>query len=188
MGPRPIETRYRGRLFRSRLEAKWAVVFETLSIPWIYEPEGFQLPSGPYLPDFRLPRQKIWVEVKPGNFEEAKSAKAEELAAATGDLVWIVMGDIPIFDSTGMPENSERKGEWGLMVFPDGVADYGYCLCRCPYCGEIGIQFDGRAERIGCCAQAKSKHTICTPDAKEIIEAYSAARTRRFEHGFSEWD
>src|SRR5262245_3495425 len=34
----PIETIYRGYRFRSRLEARWAVFFQTLGVPWEYEP------------------------------------------------------------------------------------------------------------------------------------------------------
>lgn len=38
---RPIETKYKGCRFRSRLEARWAVFFDALEIKWWYEPEGF---------------------------------------------------------------------------------------------------------------------------------------------------
>ncbi|MFH9829375.1 hypothetical protein [Streptomyces bobili] len=65
---RPIETSYAGHRFRSRLEARWAVFFDTLRISWEYEPQGYVVgPEGsrrPYLPDFWLPREKLWVEVK----------------------------------------------------------------------------------------------------------------------------
>ena len=61
-----IETRYAGCRFRSRLEARWAVFFDTLGIRWEYEPEGFLVgfDQRPYLPDFRLPGLNVWVEVK----------------------------------------------------------------------------------------------------------------------------
>jgi hypothetical protein len=39
---KPIETRYKGYRFRSRLEARWAVFFDTMEIPWEYEKEGFK--------------------------------------------------------------------------------------------------------------------------------------------------
>lgn len=65
----PIETAYRGYRFRSRLEARWAVYFDTLEYRWEYEPEGFHLPSGEYLPDFRVDADRAgyptWWEVKP---------------------------------------------------------------------------------------------------------------------------
>lgn len=59
-----IETRYAGCRFRSRLEARWAVFFDTLGIPWEYEPEGFDLDGLWYLPDFWLPQHRAWLEVK----------------------------------------------------------------------------------------------------------------------------
>jgi hypothetical protein len=61
-----IETRYRGCRFRSRLEARWAVFFDALNIKWEYEPQGYLVGphSTPYLPDFWLPPEGLWVEVK----------------------------------------------------------------------------------------------------------------------------
>ena len=48
-----IPTQYAGYTFRSRLEARAAVLFDKLGLIWEYEPEGFDLPvNGWYLPDF----------------------------------------------------------------------------------------------------------------------------------------
>lgn len=38
-----IETKYKGYRFRSRLEARWAVFFDTLGVKWEFEREGFEL-------------------------------------------------------------------------------------------------------------------------------------------------
>ena len=63
---KPIETEYNGYLFRSKLEAQWAVVFDSLGIRYEYEPEGFELEDGTrYLPDFYFPDQDTYGEVKP---------------------------------------------------------------------------------------------------------------------------
>src|SRR5699024_644264 len=63
--PKPIQTRYAGCHFRSRLEARWAVFFDRLGIEWQYEPQGFVLPGGRhYLPDFLLVESGTWIEVK----------------------------------------------------------------------------------------------------------------------------
>jgi hypothetical protein len=62
---RAIETRYNGYRFRSRLEARWAVFLDHCKEQYIYEHQGFELPSGPYLPDFFLPRRTAFIEVKP---------------------------------------------------------------------------------------------------------------------------
>lgn len=61
-----IETYYKGYRFRSRLEARWAVFFDTAKIKWEYEPEGFNAKDGTkYLPDFYLPEYDAYVEVNP---------------------------------------------------------------------------------------------------------------------------
>ena len=66
-----IETIYNGRRYHSRLEARWAVFFDSLGIRFEYEPEGFVLSNGmAYLPDFFLPDigAGIFAEVR-ANFE-----------------------------------------------------------------------------------------------------------------------
>ncbi len=45
-----IETRYNGINFRSRLEAKWAAMFDLLKWGWTYEPTDF---NG-WIPDFAI--------------------------------------------------------------------------------------------------------------------------------------
>jgi hypothetical protein len=62
--PRAIETVYKNYKFRSRLEARWAVAFDKLGLAWTYEEEGFELPSGRYLPDFFFPDLDTYVEIK----------------------------------------------------------------------------------------------------------------------------
>ena len=63
---RPIETRYAGCRFRSRLEARWAVFLDTVGVRWEYEAEGYDTPAGPYLPDFLLYlREPTLFEIKP---------------------------------------------------------------------------------------------------------------------------
>jgi hypothetical protein len=78
---KPIQTRYQGYNFRSRLEARWAVFFDALNINWEYESEGYVLPNGKnYLPDFYLPQVNMYVEVKPKiGFDEIALSKCKEL-------------------------------------------------------------------------------------------------------------
>jgi hypothetical protein len=59
-----IETEYKGYLFRSRLEARWGVFFDSLGIKWQYETEGYEIDTYRYLPDFFLPDLGAFVEVK----------------------------------------------------------------------------------------------------------------------------
>jgi len=68
-----IQTEFKGYKFRSRLEARWAVFFESIGLEWEYEAQGFILENGKhYLPDFtvyRLGETPIHYEVKPQNFK-----------------------------------------------------------------------------------------------------------------------
>jgi hypothetical protein len=63
---RVIQTRYANRFFRSRTEARWAVLFDALGVRWEYEIEGYVLRDGTrYLPDFYIHEWDAWFEVKP---------------------------------------------------------------------------------------------------------------------------
>jgi hypothetical protein len=61
---------FHGVEYRSKLEASWAALFETLGLFYEYEPVTFVRPDGQrYTPDFRLglPDGRCdWYEVKPG--------------------------------------------------------------------------------------------------------------------------
>lgn len=96
MDIKPIETVYNGYRFRSRLEARWAVFFDATGIPYEYEPEGFNTESGKkYLPDFYLPDNDIYVEVKPerpGADEEIKDAI---IVMAHNNKKLVVLREIP---------------------------------------------------------------------------------------------
>jgi hypothetical protein len=59
------------------------VYFDSLNIKWEYEKEGYQLPSGWYLPDFWLSESSSWAEVKPNEFSELEKSKCRELAEFT---------------------------------------------------------------------------------------------------------
>lgn len=70
-----IPTVYGTTTFRSRTEAKYAVLFDKLGIEYEYEPEGFELSDGTkYLPDFYIPAWDQWLEVKGhmGDYDQHK--------------------------------------------------------------------------------------------------------------------
>jgi hypothetical protein len=82
----PIQTSYKGYRFRSRLEARWAVFFDSLGVKYEYEPDAFQTSLGGYLPDFYLPyiAGGVFVEVKPaGGFSDDAIQKCYELSIGT---------------------------------------------------------------------------------------------------------
>lgn len=98
-----IPTEYRGQLFRSRTEARWAMFFELAGIAWEYEPEAYVGDDGTaYLPDFFLPDASpfeggpAFFEVKPGDphafVSDEVYGKALIASQATGHDVVIAFG------------------------------------------------------------------------------------------------
>ena len=88
-----IQTFYNGYRFRSRLEARWAVFFDTLGIEYLYEHEGYDLgDAGYYLPDFWLPELERFVEIKPFKLNDDEWRKADELSAQAHSYVMVLVG------------------------------------------------------------------------------------------------
>jgi len=110
-----IPTKYRGCSFRSRTEARWAVFFDFLGVPYQFEAEGFSMPEGPYLPDFYIPGANVWVEVKGAYPDAREMTKADALARGSGRPVYLYFGGVPY---------STSQLDWkvyGIFVFmPEG--------------------------------------------------------------------
>ena len=189
---RAIETVYDGYRFRSRLEARWAVFFNALGIEYEYEKEGFDLsgyrmldrdPNGElgarlgwYLPDFWLPIQKCWIEVKgrcPTDVEKATSAG---LARMTGHRAFVQFAPVPF------PHPGAVNSDAAL-----GPGAWRYWWCQCPVCDSFGLAVDGYPQHLDCECVADGHSRQCRPtyDAPRIVAAYSVARQARFEHGES---
>lgn len=177
-----IETRYAGSRFRSRREARGAVFFDALGMPWEYEPEGYRFRDGTlYLPDFWLPEQQVWVEVKGADPTEAECRKAELLAKATGKPVLVFFG--PLFAP------SDERDPWApeaYHFFVTGGCDRPYLWCECHHCGKIGAQFDGRSNRLpckqtGCVLYPGHEDKGYNYNSSRLMAAYAAMLGARFE-------
>lgn len=163
----PIETEYQGVKFRSRTEARWAMVFNYLNIKWLYEPEGFDLPEvGRYVPDFFLPDLDAWFEVKGLDPTEDEKEKCYWLATKTNRRTLIASGFV--------------SQNYRIMAcHADGWMDEEqYALCQCPVCMTFGIEFGGKQDRLGCnCPNPFPTH----PDTRDTIAfALDSAERHRF--------
>ena len=95
--------------------------FDTLGIAWEYEKEGYELPSGKYLPDFWLPKEGVWAEVKGGAFKADEIQKCRELVEAT---------ESPCLMLDGPPQG---RTYWAFELWEDGLVqtiDYDPCSFR----------------------------------------------------------
>ena len=61
---KPIQTFYEGYHFRSRTEARYAVMWRALAWSYQFEMQGFALERGAFLPDFYLTDCEVFFEVK----------------------------------------------------------------------------------------------------------------------------
>src|SRR3972149_5671358 len=60
-GAKSLETSFQGRVFRSRLEARFAVSMMNLGEIYAYEPFTFRIDWSEYTPDFAIDRDRHWL-------------------------------------------------------------------------------------------------------------------------------
>ena len=125
----PIPAVYRGIRFRSRLEARWAVFFDSIGESFCYEREGYKLKSGYYLPDFWLPRFASWLEVKPFLPVPDRARKlCEELAWSTGQIAVLAVGlpgeHLEVYARPLWYESDEDSDDEFAAVMVAGAAEW----------------------------------------------------------------
>lgn len=117
-----IPTRYNNLLFRSRLEARWAMVLDGLKIMYTYEHEGYDLPRiGYYLPDFWMPQVKMFAEVKPAEADHIAAVKPDVLDKMIG-LAQLTGRSVLYFDGTPRDVNY-----WAVESHPPDEKTWGWC-------------------------------------------------------------
>jgi hypothetical protein len=110
-----IPTTYASHAFRSRLEAKWAALFDLLRWEWTYEP----FDAGGWIPDFLIQGEAPFlVEVGPCVTEadyKAKAAKALTYPALPTLIVGAAVtmpGDWPDYAGMLVNEFPTNPGPW----------------------------------------------------------------------------
>jgi hypothetical protein len=187
MSVRPIQTEYKGRLFRSRLEARWAVFFETANIRWEYEPEGYWVSDEPYLPDFFLPDIRMMIDVKPYGFFERNPDDPDRVKMSVIQSIWnAAESNLP---KLWVLEGNPRNGEY-FMYSGDGEFDESRIFTRCRRCDDIcyimtyGIHQHGEDDW---CGWGELGETSCGnekwPTEKSLEKELRRASMARFEHG-----
>ncbi len=167
----PIETKYNGMTFRSRLEARWAVFFDQLGIRWFYEYEGYQTPVGWYLPDFWLPDvylrdkdiQGVLFEVKPDNYDKINHEQLAEVAEKLGVGAILAVG-------FGLNEGVSPTLYQIVPYWDNYMMLY---VCRC---GRAKFEYGAESNyRICVEPTCKMGHAI-----QNLSQAFTSARNYRF--------
>ena len=199
---KPIETHYNGYRFRSRLEARWAVFFDTLGIKYEYEPEGFELGDGTwYLPDFWLPDDECWIEIKPSKLpDEEEMKKCSLLAFQRPVAMFLGTPAVPVISDDWHIISGAYCLMFGTVPARGDVPQHSILDPR-PYCwmtrpdetlilwpvphwepapdGQgIFTMFFPDGANMGFYAPFATKSV----DSPKLLAAYCAARSARFEH------
>lgn len=195
-----IPTKYNGIEFRSRLEARWAVFFDTLGIKYLYEYEGYQLPSGWYVPDFYLPEVNggCFVEIKPTYPSSDEHYLCKELCGITSKDVFLQFGviDIPlIIKENREPDEYDESDHFYYLekscaegFEPVGVPNWSRCTAYCtigicPECKSPQfIDLDGDdsewlSRGSGCGCDISFGSFLSSP---KLVAAYKKAQTFKF--------
>lgn len=170
MAIKPIPTRYKGYRFRSRLEARWAVFFDALGLAWEYEPEGFELKSGKYLPDFKVyypgGDSETWFECK-SSLDSLSPNDMERLLEFEEAKNLIILDGTPDCRMYVTPSAYRDHPDWYTKQKRFGAALWHPMKER--------IWWDEYENFFGC----KDYYWA----ARIITRAVEAARSARFEHG-----
>ena len=158
-----IPTRYKGCHFRSRLEARWAVFFDSMGWFWTYETEGYHLPrlgGRYYLPDFSVkpPNTRLLIEIKP------HTTLALEDVIADDQPIWNLL-DIVLSESPQTQQPAVFYGDPGDFM-----------LLAPHYNATPNDLFTFKRIRY---------ETAFSYSKSTFVLAAMAARSARFEHGES---
>ena len=167
------EINWNGYRMRSKIEAKWALFFETISVQYFYEPDTIALKRGDkivnYLPDYFLPNFECYIEIKLDKCPTVdECSKCHMLAVQTGKDVFLFYEELGKKHTNGYM----YKGTTGAFL-PQ------MRFVQCPRCSAFGITHMGlvAAMKCGCC---KNDGDITNSESYALKEAVKQVRSERF--------
>lgn len=181
-GPlRAIDTAYNGRFYRSRQEARFAVLFDWLGVSYDYEPEGYEVDGLRYLPDFLLPEAGWFLEIKGADPSPDELRKCAALALHTACPVIVHVGTLT--DPTILPLNTCDLAIPDLRVFDLHECLPAHLWRECKFCGGKLAASCRVLSILTGWSQAHCPAADIGADHQHIRLAYRQACTARFEHG-----
>jgi len=137
-------------VFRSTLEARWAVFFDCLGIEYHYEPDHYEVETGgrtiQYKPDFFLPGLKKYIEIKPTKPYHLENVKAAGWTKHIGDIVLLFNLNPPTDDlENGWLYRYDEDYHNQTPTIDDDI-----CWGECPKCYQIDLNEFGWPLSCGC--------------------------------------
>ena len=186
-----VDTEYKGYLFRSRLEARWAIFFDACGVDWEYEPEGYDLGEGLcYVPTFLLHGVDgrcggdLFVDVKE-RMTDLDALKINRFASmgmtpdgeyGKSSTAVLVVGRLPEGECAQDITNDicNRAYDHGGPGFP---CEFNFeTIDGDHFAAHPGINKKGRFELFG-----DDCNYLCHQDDEATEKAYRRARQARFE-------
>jgi len=128
-----FKTEYDGEEFRTKMEKRTALCLNRLNIDWSYEPKRFYFEDGmSYLPDFKLDKIEMWLEVK-GNMIAEDKEKIEKFVKSDKKLLVLEPEDAYIYAGDLSKQDPElfMCSRCDIIYFRGNLEWYG-----CPRCGN----------------------------------------------------
>lgn len=165
---RGIPTRYKGITFRSRLEARWAVLFDSFGWPWEYEP----LDLDGYVPDFvlKFDAGHIAVEVKPETALVDLYSYAQRMVLAGWRKELLVLG-AAVFEGDIIGVIGEPIGGGEVALGPARAF-------RCLDCGALSVLSDDHSYRCRVAGCYGGNAHVGHLERGELAEAWAKAGNR----------
>jgi hypothetical protein len=184
-------TPYNGIVFRSQLEARWAVFFDSLGIEYDYEPHSYEVGTGgryvQYKPDFFLPGLSKYIEIKRSKPTDLEHLKCAGWTRDIGDIYTLFNLNPP----TDGNENGWKYDHDGISNRAVSIAE-DQCWGECSKCGKVDIEDYGDITSCGCFSddyyneKYEDSDVLTTPDqthTERLIRAYRKAKNHKFHGG-----
>lgn len=166
---RGIATKYAGVLFRSRIEARWAVMFDALKWKWAYEP----LDLLGYIPDFILEMggRQIIAEIKSDTDLEELRQYAPKIHLSGWIQEFLILG-ARLFDGDviGAIGDDYCVHEGGSLETDNAV------VFRCLDCGDLSVRSENLSWRCRLCHSNDGNAHVGS--AEGLVEMWAEAGNR----------
>src|SRR5262245_9203813 len=135
-----IATWYQGKEYRSRTEARWALWFDEVGIPFRHEEQPYGVDGRGYLPDFHLRDRALDVEIKRDGFAiDGMSDRMFQAYADGSERRLLVISGWPVVAA-------DDTDDWYGKLYLPRRASMPAVFVECPNCHRVGVlAHDGNA-------------------------------------------